>query len=170
MLTDAVWQRCMYPSKERLAEERTWWSKYLKRDVSMEETAEICHNVFGLFKILFEVDARERAKRAGLPVVDEEKVAGLQRDISHLEEQAKATRKMAGRWPKGEAQRTALEGALQALEEQLAAKRAEVSKELAVGRATVVAAPGAASSDPPPVSPAAPARPARRRSRRSSSP
>lgn len=130
LLNDAVWHRCMFPSKERLAEDREWWSKYLKRDVSLEETAEICHNVFGLFKILFEVDARVRAQKAGLPVVDQEKVDRLHREIGHLEEQIATTQKMIRRWPKGAPQRLALEQALQALEQEAIVKREAVTQEL----------------------------------------
>ena len=136
LLTDEAWHRAMFPSKERLEESRQWWSKYLRRDVSLEETAEIHHNVFGLFKLLFEIDARERAKKAGVPVLDQEKVDTLRTEIVHLEEQIKTTQKMIRRWPKDAAQRVALEQALQAMEQEKCTKRDAITKEL-----SVVAAP-----------------------------
>lgn len=166
LLTEESWRRAMFPDKERLEKSRQWWSNYLHREISSQEAAEIHQNVFGLFKLLFEIDAREQAKKAGLAVVDKEKVDKLRVEIVRLQDQVAGLNKMLGRWSKDDPQSAALEQARAALEEAIAVKRREIGAELNVAAPPVPAA----SSDPPRSAPPAPVRPARSRSRRSSSP
>lgn len=166
-IPDSVWQRVMFPKQEALEESRRWWSKEYGRELTTADAAEINKNLFGLFRLLFKEDARQRRIAAGEKVVDEEKVRTLRWDIHRLEDQVKAMAKMIGRWPKDSPQRLTLEQARAALEEQATVKRKEVHAELNCAPPPPGMAPsdGGQPTKPTAPSPAAPGSPPPQRRR-----
>ena len=60
---EGVWRKVMYPDAKTLEESRLWWSKRFGRELTLEETAEIHHNLFGLVKLLCEEEARQQRER-----------------------------------------------------------------------------------------------------------
>ncbi|MBI5209538.1 MAG: hypothetical protein HY927_06130 [Elusimicrobia bacterium] len=125
-----AWQRVMHPDETRLEESRQWWSKQYGRELTLAKAAEIHKNLFGLVKLLVEIDARQEAIKTGQAVVDEEKVARLRGDIYRLEDQIRTMGKLIGRWSKGQPQRLALENARASLEQQAAVKRRALEEEV----------------------------------------
>jgi hypothetical protein len=73
-----------------LEKSRQWWSKKYGRELTLADAAEIHRNLFGFFRLLTKLDARQRKIAAGQRVVDEQKVRKLRGDIYRLEDQLKA--------------------------------------------------------------------------------
>ncbi len=167
---ESFWRKVLNPDDKRLEEDRQFWSKQYGREVTLAETSEIHHNLFGLVRLLMEVQARQDAIAAGQRVVDDKKVNEIRWTIRGLTGQIEALQKMIKRWGKTDPQRTTLEQSVAVLESQLLAKQQELNAELDCSRPPTPPAADAPSSDLPPASPAAPIRPAPRRSKRSSTP
>lgn len=70
---ESFWRRVMAPDEKRLEDDRQFWSKQYGREVTLAETSEIHQNLFGLVRLLMEVQARQDAIAAGQRVIDDKK-------------------------------------------------------------------------------------------------
>lgn len=168
--SESFWRAVMNPDERKLEDDRQFWSKQYGREVTLAETAEIHHNLFGLVRLLMEIQARQDAIAAGQRAVDYKKAGEIRWAIKGLTSQIETLQKMIKRWAKTDPQCAVLEQSVVVHESQLLAKQKELTAELdCSGRQMpqVVVAP---SSDLPPASSAAPFRPAPRRSKRPSTP